>query len=312
MFVFGDTTDYPSEYPDNGNLDFALRIKFLPETAKGIYCDKWPRLLREFRSTSGNSFKTSVDEFGNIEGFWSPEDGLREKTWLTNWHNAFPRRSFNRTTNSNKSRYIQMHSAEKEAKSCGWFKMFFNDIGLVSCIIQIKPKKGELYSRFYKMVQILDADYYVKKFYNSIKILWPIDCCGNQQIGNLKFQRYSHLSNHRIKAVLEVSYEFDQSFKLFFRPKHIDLDIQNIINVQLTAGQPNLLFIDNPPPPPEQVGNAFSKLYSDFLKIWEHSVKSGAKNLDLREIIGDNLFRRPPTDLFQIFTGEYPDFRELV
>jgi len=298
MFVFDEKTKYPGIYSTSNPLDFVSGIKFLPNESKTISCNHWPRFLREFGEKVGpDGFKTSFDEHGTRTGhFYSPESGLDEEFWYKS------RVSESVRTRPNELNELGYKLDYKQKSSMAWFKMIFEKFGIDSQIVQIAPEGNEIYPRFYKVVYLHELNAFSDPEV-AVKVIWPIDCSGDQQVGRVIFSKFFRLHDH-IKVILEMSYRFGSSFKLIPDPEHLSYEHHSLIKFDISSVQQSLLFQTAcPVPDTAKATGAIEDLFPLFIKIWDYSIKSGTEGISLESILGDAFFQNKDRDLLSVFTG---------
>ena len=278
-------------------ITFSTDIKFSEKT---IACSYWPLFLREFSRESDDYKETSVDCPGDNFVF-RDVDELGESFWND--------RSFKREVSS-KNYKIETFNERREfpLPKCAFYQIFIKDkFILKSQIVKVKPKKGETYHRFYKIVSIYNKDCY-GGLCESIDISYPIDSFNNSEEGLLIFSKewnpVDGRNNGQLYVLLRLNFLFGKDFLL--RPKGNNFggenDFLNYISIRSKLCQENLLFQPmSPAPSCEVVGRAVSRLYEDFLCAWNFYTKN---KISLCGILDQGLLKNPPDNLLDFFTGK--------
>lgn len=301
IFVFQTPSYFLSGATGSERLKFASGIKFLPDfdNEKAISCYHWPMFLKEFGYQVGSDLKTSVDRFeGDVDqfrlvkkignSFW--EDGKAEAFK----GNPKELNSFGFKFSIRQTNYINQ-------KKLVWTEILSMQFGIQTQIIMVAPQVGEIYPRFYKTVFFCDKRH--GDLRHSIKVIWPVDCCRDDRRGWVGFSKSIKIGQ-QMRAVLNLDYKFNDSFKLVDSPEHVSYEPHSHVKLQISNIQQSLLFQEAcPVPETKKISEAMGVLFEDFVKAWEFSIKK--PNVLLGSILGESMVKTPPDSLLDIFTGSF-------
>ena len=297
LFCFG--YGEPVDIEKGGQrITFSTDIKFSEKT---IACSHWPLFLREFSRESDDYKETSVDYPGD-DFVFRDVDELGESFWND--------RSFERGVSSRNYK-IETSVMRREFPLPGsvFCQIFIGDkFVLKSQIVKVKPKKGETYHRFYKIVSIYNKDCY-GGLCESIDISYPVDSFNNRRReGLLTFSKevspVDGRNNSNLYVLLRLNFLFGNDFLLIPKGNGTggENDFLNYISIRSKLCQENLLFQPMYPAPScEAVGRAVSRLYEDFLCAWKFYTKN---KISLCSILDQGLIKNPPDNLIDFFTGK--------
>jgi hypothetical protein len=300
IFVFSsDETSLKAEERSKSNLHFAWSMKFLPDSAKAIRCNKWPLFLREFgyKFSPHGTLRTSVDSLPiDANQFWKIKK-IDEEFWENKTAESF---KGNPSDLIDLVYQIKFHQkALGDRKKIVWADILLEKFGITTQIVQVEPQDGKSYPRFYKTVFFRDKLYDSPN--HSIKIWWPIDCFHSNKKGWLQFSKSVKL-REQMKTILNLDYSFNDSFKLIPDPEHILYNPHSHIQMQISGTQQSLLFQKNyPVPKKEDFLEAMEILFENFVEAWEFSIRE--PNVSLHSILGESILKDSPDSLLQLFTG---------
>lgn len=297
MFIFDpNITTFPGE-DKKDRLSFSLAVRFLPSLnpQEGIGCSGWPMFLREFGYKASGNFKTSVDRWGDASQFW-----LMGKIGNRFWEDGKAEVFKGNPKNLNSFAYELSINHDSRVASV-WADILLKQFGIKTQIIRVEPQDGEIYPRFYKTVYLCDHRH--GEVIHSVKVVWPIDCYGENQKGRVVFSKSIGVAHQEMRAILEIEYEFDNiQFKLVAIPESIVYKSHSYIKLE-TSGHQSILFKEESPvPETKKVTEAMGILFEDFVAAWEFSIKNRGR-ISLESILGESILTSPPDSLIQIFTG---------